>query len=149
MARKLVALTLVAWAIPLLSFVPSPAGEDEETPLGKIMKKVDVRTKMIREATSTVAKYKKAGKGKDLLTPAKELLKLGKEFRPFKEPSVKMKKPYEKWTDLSDRYATALQELIQASEKGDLVASRRAWASLNNSCTNCHGAFRPSTDDGF
>jgi cytochrome c556 len=148
-SRKLIVLTLVSWAIALLNVAPSPAQEDEETPLAKIMKKVDARTKAIREATSTVAKYKKAGKGKDIIPTARELLKLGKEIRPFKEPSQKMKKPYEKWTDLSDRYSAAAEELIQAAEKGDLVASRRAWASLNNSCTNCHGAFRPSTDDGF
>ena len=44
----------------------SRAGDDEDKPLKKLMKKIDAKTKSIREATATVTKFKNAGNGKDL-----------------------------------------------------------------------------------
>jgi cytochrome c556 len=125
------------------------AGDDDDKPLKKLMKKIDAGTKSIREATTTVAKFKKAGNGKDVARTASEIAQLAKQTRGFKEPSEKMKKPYDKWLDMNDRFVTAATELAQVAGKGDLVATRKAWTALNNSCTNCHGAFRPEVGDGF
>jgi hypothetical protein len=144
-------LTAVAGAVVLLAApgLASRAGDDDERPLKKLMKKIDTGTKAIREATTTVAKFKKAGNGKDIARTASEIAALGKETRGFKEPAEKMKKPYDKWLDMNDRFVAAASELAHVAGKGDLVATRKAWSALNNSCTNCHGAFRPEVGDGF
>jgi cytochrome c556 len=151
MLRKWGALAAIAGSV-ILAVAGAPgvrAGDDDDKPLKKLMKTIDADTKSIREATSSVAKFKKAGNGKDVATKAGEVARLGKETRGFKEPSVKMKKPYATWVDMNDRFVGAADELARAATKGDLNGSRKAWAALNNSCTNCHGAFRPEVGDGF
>ena len=153
MLRKWAILAAVAGSVALVvagAVVPvSRAGDDEDKPLKKLMKKIDVDTKSIREATTTVTKFKKAGNGKELAKKASEIAKLGKETREFKEPAEKAKKPLDKWLDMNDRFVAAADELAQVANKGDLFATRKAWSALNNTCTNCHGAFRPEVGDGF
>ena len=95
--------------------------EDEDSPLKKLMKKIDAGTKSIREGTTSVAKFKKAGNGKDLAKTAGEIAKVGKETRGFKEPSEKIKKPYDKWVDMNDRFVGAAEELGRLAGKGDFV----------------------------
>ena len=95
----------------------SRAGDDEDKPLKKLMKKIDADTKSIREATTSVTKFKKAGNGKDLARMAGEIAKLGKETREFKEPSEKMKKPFDKWLDMNDRFVAAADELAKSPAK--------------------------------
>jgi cytochrome c556 len=153
MLRKWAILATVAGSVVLVvagaAVQVSRAGDDEDKPLKKLMKKIDADTKLIREATTTVTKFKKAGNGKDLAKLATEIAGLGKETREFKEPSEKMKKPFDKWLDMNDRFVAAAGELAQVAGKGDLVGTRKAWSALNNTCTNCHGAFRPEVGDGF
>jgi cytochrome c556 len=152
MLRNWAILAAITGSVALAAIAGAPvsrAGDDEDGPLKKLMKKIDAGTKSIREATTTVAKFKKAGNGKDVAATAGTLAKLGKETREFKEPSEKMKKPYDKWLDMNDRFVAAADELARTAAKGDLVGTRKAWVSLNNSCTNCHGAFRPEVGDGF
>jgi cytochrome c556 len=149
MLPKWAGLAAALGSVVLAGGVAVRAGDDEDTPLQKLMKKIDASTKSIREATTTVAKFKKASNGKDVARTASEIARLGKETRGFKEPSEKVNKPYDKWLDMNDRFVVAADELTQAAGKGDLVATRKAWAALNNSCTNCHGAFRPEVGDGF
>ena len=151
MLRKWAILAAVAGSVVLAiaGAAVSRAGDDEDKPLKKLMKKIDADTKAIREATTTLAKFKKAGNGKDLAKTASEIARLGKETRGFKEPSEKMKKPYDKWLDMNDRFVAAADDIAKAAGKGDFVGTRKAWSALNNSCTNCHGAFRPEVGDGF
>src|SRR3954447_18267836 len=125
------------------------AGDEPEKPLKKLMKSIDAKTKTIRDATSSVANFRKSSNGKDLAPIATEIATLGKETRGFKEPSETMKKPYEKWVDMNDRFVTAADEVAQAARKGDLFGTRKAWSTLNLTCSNCHGAFRPEVGDGF
>jgi cytochrome c556 len=151
MMPKWAILGAVAAAVVVLGAAAgvTRAGDDEDKPLQKLMKKIDAGTKSIREATTTVAKFKKAGNGKDIARTASEIARLGKETRGFKEPSEQMKKPYDKWLDMNDRFVAAADEVAHAAGKGDLIGTRKAWAALNNACTNCHGAFRPEVGDGF
>src|SRR4051794_7880794 len=136
-------------ALAIAGMPASRAGDDPDKPLKKLMKTIDARTKTIRDATSTTAKFKGAGNGKDLVPVADELAKLGKETRGFKEPSEATKKPYDKWVDMNDRFVAAAGEVAKAARKGDLFGTRKAWSALNLTCSNCHGAFRPEVGDGF
>jgi cytochrome c556 len=146
--RAVLAVMMSSVVLALAGATASRAG-DEDRPLKKLMKSIDARTKTIRDATSSVAKFKTAGNGKDLAPIAGELAKLGKETRGFKEPSEAMKKPYDKWVDMNDRFVAAADELAQTAEKGNLFNTRKAWSTLNQTCSNCHGAFRPEVGDGF
>ncbi len=122
---------------------------DKPKSLKILMKKIDASNKALCAATATVAAFKKSGNGKEIAASATEMGRLGKETRGFKEPSEAMKKPYDKWVDMNDRFVAAAEELAQIASKGDLVGSRKAYSTLNLTCSNCHGAFRPSVDDGF
>jgi cytochrome c556 len=135
----------------LLAVAATRAQDDDEakSPLARIMKKIDTETRAIKAATATNKSFKESGKSKAVVASARVLIDLGKQARKFEEPSKKMNKPFDKWTDLTDRYITAAGELIPVAEKGDINATRKAYTSLNNTCSNCHGAFRPSVDDGF
>ncbi len=152
MFRRCVLLSTAACAVALalLTAGGSFAGDDEDkSPLAKMMKKIDVQTKLIREGTKSLTKFKKANNGKDVAKAAAELAKFTKDFRDMKEPSEKMKKPFAKWTDLADRYDAAAKDMEKAANKGDFTASQKAWNPLFVSCSNCHGAFRPEVGDGF
>ena len=113
------------------------------------MKKIDGQTRLIREGTKSITKFKKADTSKNVAKAAGELAKYAKEFRELKEPSEKMKKPFAKATDLTDRYEAAAKDMEKAAAKGDFNASQKAWNPLYTSCSNCHGAFRPQVDDSF
>jgi cytochrome c556 len=146
MLRRWVVLAVVASCVASLAASVSIAG-DKNSPLAKIMKKIDAESKKIRDATSAAPKFKKAQK--EVAASAEQLTKLGKQTREFKEPAEQQKKPFEKWTGFTDQYLTASQEIAKASAKGDLAAAKKGWTNLNNSCSNCHGAFRPEVGDDF
>jgi hypothetical protein len=156
MFRRCIELSAVTCAVSLAALAlalgaSAAAGDDdkEKSPLAKLMVKIDAKTKLIREGTKSLTKFKKAGGGKDVAKAAAELASYTKEFRDVKEPSEKMKKPFSKWTDLADRYETAAKDMEKAASKGDFTASQKAWNPLYASCSNCHGAFRPEVGDGF
>ncbi|MDR3639492.1 MAG: cytochrome c [Isosphaeraceae bacterium] len=156
MFRRCLTLSAAAGAVAVASLVvavgASLAGDDdakEKSALAKMMIKIDKDTKLVREGTKSLTKFKKANSGKDVAKAAGEIAKYAKEFRDMKEPSEKMKKPFSKWTDLTDRYETAARDMEKAAAKGDFAASQKAWNPLYVSCSNCHGAFRPEVGDGF
>jgi cytochrome c556 len=151
MSRTWAIMIFAAGTVAVLAVATTRADDDDEakSPLAKIMKKIDSETKAIKAATATNKRFKESGKSKDVVASAKTLIDLGKQTRKFEEPSKKMNKPFEKWTDLTDRYIHAAEAIIQVAQKGDINGTRKAYTSLNNACSNCHGAFRPSVDDGF
>jgi cytochrome c556 len=117
----------------------------KDTPLAKIMKKIDAETKVVREGVKTAPKFKNTAR--EIAASSEALAELAKETRPFTEPALEFKKPQEKWTELADGLGEASAGMAKAAGSGDFFEAKRAWISLNNTCTNCHGAFRPSTED--
>ena len=142
MSRTWASMIFAAGTVAVLSVAATRAEDDDETksPLAKIMKKIDTETKAIKAATATNKGFKESGKSKGIVASAKTLIDLGKQAHKFEEPSKKMNKPFEKWTDLTDRYITAAEEIIQVAQKGDINGTRKAYTALNNTCSNCHGA---------
>lgn len=152
MFRRCVMLGAVTGAVALASLVLAMGASiaaEEKSELAKLMIKIDKETKRIREGTKSLTKFRKAGSGKDVAKAAALLASWTKDFRDVKAPSEKMKKPFAKWTDLSDRYETAAKDMEKAASKGDFAAAQKAWNPLYVSCSNCHGAFRPEVGDGF
>ena len=121
------------------------ANDKAKSPLQKIMNKMEDQTKAIQKVASSAARFKKAGKGKDIVPAAEELVKLGKATRKFTEPAVTQKKPQKKWDEYTDQYILASEEMGKVAKKGDFQEVRKALKSLDLSCSNCHGLFRPKT----
>lgn len=117
----------------------------KDTPLARIMRQVDEETKVVRDGVKTIVRFRKTAK--EVSASSTSLAKLAEESRPFTEPAKEFKKPQELWGQLTDKLVEASGEMAKAAEKGDFNEARKAWTSLNNTCTNCHGAFRPSNED--
>ena len=81
--------------------------EEKETPLGKIMEKVQKHNIAITKATRNAAQFKKGQK--DVEKSADELVKLAKESKPLKEAYLKNAKnetdPEKKWDEIMDAFA--------------------------------------------
>ena len=149
MTRKWVILAIAASSVAGTGVVRSLAGDDsEKSPLARIMVEIDVQTKAIRDVQSSASRFKKGGK-KEIAPAAEKLAELGKETKKFTEPAEKQKQPIAKWNEMSDAYVKASEEMIKVAKKGTLLDVRKAFTGLNNTCTNCHGAFRPKTGDDF
>lgn len=133
------ALALVTTALPLLAA--------DESPLAKIMEKVNAKNGAIRKNTRTAVAYKKASK--DVVKDANELVKLAKDARAIKDSATKQKKPYEQWTKLMDDFigsATKLAEVAD-SEKSTQKDASDAFRKMGTTCTNCHNEFRVEEDE--
>ena len=122
------------------------AGDQAKTPLQKIMNKMDDQTKAILKAASSAARFKKSGSGPEILNAAEELVKYGEETRKFTEPAETQKKPQKKWDEYTDLYIAAIEEMGKAARKKDFNQIRKAFKTLDSSCSNCHGpsARRPA-----
>lgn len=116
-----------------------------KSPLQKGMVKMEDQTKAIRAVSTSPGRFKKSAQGKDLVLAAEDLVRLSKETRKFTEPAVALKKPQAKWEEYADQCLAASQEMVGASRKKDYAGVRKALKELDNSCTNCHGLFRPKT----
>ena len=139
------AVTLCTAALLTVGAAVSAAQEGKDTPLARLMRKVEDQTKVIRDGVKTAPRFRKAAK--EIATSAHALAQLGQETRPFTEPAQEFKKPQEYWNQLTDGFIEASQAMAKAADASDFITARKVWISLNNTCTNCHGAFRPSTED--
>ncbi len=130
------------------------ADDEKETPLGKIMEKVNKADATIRKHFRTPVAFKK--NQLDVEKSAKALVKLAKEVKLAEEaPLAKvikdtMKKakevpdPAKKWDEYID-------ELVKTSEKlGEITAkpnapypdAKNAYKAVQKACADCHKDFR-------
>ena len=81
--------------------------KEHETPLGKIMEKVQKHNIALTKATRTPAAFKKSQKDVEKL--AKEMVKLAKDARPLSQDYLKNAKdepnPKKKWEEIMDAFA--------------------------------------------
>ena len=144
-AGAIACLAAVAWVAGDAREAKAAADEQAKSPLQKIMVKMDEQTKAIQKVSSSLARFKKAGSGQDLVPAAEQLAKLGEDTRKFTEPAEAVKKPQQKWDEYTDQYILAAGEMAKAAKKKDFQEIRKAFKSLDQACTNCHGLFRPKT----
>jgi cytochrome c556 len=132
-------LTMAAMTAMVTGFAMA---QDEDSPLHKIMEQVNSKNLAITKGVRTAVAFKKS---QDVVVEsAKELVKLSKEARAFKEPSEKQKQPYETWTKLMDEMTKNSEALAKvAAEDGVTQAqAKKAHAAVKKSCTECHNVFR-------
>jgi cytochrome c556 len=148
MNRKWLAFPMSAGILIVLGIAAGPGllrADDDESPLEKIMEKVNKHNSTITKGTRTKVAYAK--NREDVEKSAKELVKLAKAAKPIKDAVAKAKglaDPQKKW----DLY---MDELIKSSQNlGDVTAkegtayndAKSAFATVKKACADCHKDFR-------
>ncbi|MGE3819390.1 MAG: cytochrome c [Isosphaeraceae bacterium] len=140
MSRKWTTLVVMSAAAILFSGLSWAA--DDESPLAKIMEKVQANNIVITKGTRTSIAYKKAQK--DVSEAAAQLAELGKEARSEKGPSEAQKKPHAEWEKLMDDFIAKSDELAKLTAKSgtEQAAAKKSFNAVKVTCTNCHNVYR-------
>lgn len=126
------------------------ADDEHESPLGKIMEKVNKHNSALNKGLRTKVAYAKSQK--DVEKNAKELVKLAKAAKPIKD-AVKTAKDLadagKKWDDWSDAFIKTAEDLgqVAAKPKSDFKAAKDAFTALKKACADCHQDFRVENAD--
>ncbi len=138
-------LVVAAGFTSRLSFAQDEHKENE-TPLGKIMEKVQKHNKAITDGVRNVAAFQK--RQKDVEKSALELAKLAKESKPLKEAYVKNAKdesePQKKWDEIMDAFHKTSKDLATAAAKSGANQKKvkELFQSVKKTCSDCHTVFR-------
>ncbi len=137
MLRK---FAIVALSLTLLGGISVLA--DDESPLEKLMEKIQNKTNAMRKVTRNAAEYKKGAAS--IAKDAEEVIKLSKESRDMKEPSEKEKKPIAEWQKLTDDMIKATEELakICADSKSTQAQAKEAFTTYSKTCSACHTVYK-------
>jgi cytochrome c556 len=127
--------------------------KENDTPLGRIMEKVQKHNIAITKATRNVAAFKK--NQKEVEKSAAELAKLAKESKPLKEAYLKNakeetdpKKRQEKWDEIMDAFAKTSKDLAVAAAKDGATQKqvRDLFQTVKKTCSDCHTVFRVESE---
>ena len=124
---------------------------DDESPLGKVMEKVNKHNSTIKKGVRTKVAFKSKAQ-KDVETSAKELVKLAKEAKDMKEAAKKAKDvadPEKKWDEYMDEFIKTSEELgkVAAKNGAKFEDAKDAYNKVKNACADCHKDFRK--DESF
>jgi cytochrome c556 len=120
--------------------------DEPETPLGKIMEKVQKHNIALTKATRNVAAFKK--NQKEVEKFSSELAKLAKDSKQYKEAYLKNAKdesdPKKKWDEIMDDFYKTSKALATASAKAGATQKevKDLFQSVKKSCSDCHTVFR-------
>ena len=122
--------------------------DDEDSPIHKLMEKVNSKNAAINKSVRTPVAWAKDGK--KAAANADELTKLFKEARDLKESAEKQKKPFELWQKLMDeqiKETEAFAELARSNPKQP--EAKAAFERVKKVCADCHKDFRVEDDEKF
>jgi cytochrome c556 len=120
--------------------------KEQETPLGRIMEKVQKHNIALTKATRNMAAFKK--NQKEVEKFSSELAKLAKESKPFKEAYLKNAKdesnPQKKWDEIMDAFAKTSKDLATAAAKAGATQkeAKDLFQNVKKTCADCHTVFR-------
>lgn len=122
--------------------------QDDDSPIAKLMDKVNKSHNLVRNAVRTPTAYKKADQ-KKIMEEAELQLKLAKESHEFTEPAKTQKKTQKEWTDANEVWVKATGEFIEFMKPGNRsqAEAKKALVPVTKSCTDCHAIFRVDSDD--
>jgi chromosome segregation ATPase len=137
------------------------ADDEKETPLGKIMEKVNKADATIRKYTRNAVAFKK--NRQDVEKSAKEIVKLATEVKLAKEVELAklikdtMKKakavadPAKKWDEYIDELVKSSAKLgeITAGANAAYPAAKGAYNAVKKVCSDCHTDFRVEEEGKF
>jgi cytochrome c556 len=121
------------------------SADDVETPLGKIMEKVQGHYTAITKGVRTKVAFKKLQK--DVETRAHDLIKLAKDARPLNDAVKKAKdvaEPQKVWDQYFDDLVKKSDTLAKVAGKpaAKFEDAKKAFTALKKVCTDCHHDFR-------
>jgi cytochrome c556 len=148
MTRKCLAFALSAGLLLGLGFLIGPSfskADDDESPLAKIMEKVNKHNGIITKGVRNKVAFTKAQK--DVEKSAKELVKLAKEAKSEKDAAKKAKEvanPEKKWDEYIDELVKTSEELGEVAGKASSTFqdAKDAFTKVKNVCNDCHKDFR-------
>jgi cytochrome c556 len=148
MIRKCLVYASSAGALLGIAVLLGPGlskADDDETPLAKIMEKVNKHSNVIKKGVRNKVAFAKAQK--DVEKSAKELVKLAKDAKSEKDAAKKAKdvaNPEKRWDELIDELVKTSEELGKVAAKSETTFqdAKDSWAKVNNVCTDCHKDFR-------
>lgn len=129
-----------------LSLAQDPKHKETETPLGKIMEKVQKRNSELTKFTRNAAAFKKSQK--DAAKAAEDMLKLAKESKPLKEGYLKNAKnesdPGKKWDEIMDAFIKTSKNLsdLVAKDGTTQKEAKDCFQTVKKTCSDCHTVFR-------
>jgi hypothetical protein len=144
MPRKWMVLAAAMVSVTTLSVGISMA-DDEDSPLHKLMEKVNAKNLVITKGVRNPAGFAKAQK--DVVTSAEDLAKLAKEAGDMKD-AVKKAKGVEnadaKWNEFITAFATSSENMAKVAGKSGVtqVEAKEAHAAVKKSCAECHKIFK-------
>jgi cytochrome c556 len=123
----------------------NPKHNEKETPLTRIMEKVQKHNIAITKATRNAAMFKKSQK--DVHKSATELAKLAKEAKPFKDALKNAKdqpNPQQRWDEIMDAFARQSKDLADLVAKSGTTQkqAKDQFQVLKKTCSDCHTVFR-------
>ncbi len=124
--------------------------KEQETPLGRIMEKVQKHNRTITQGTRNVAAFTK--NRKEVEKSSSELVKLALESKPLKEAYMKNAKsesnPQKKWDEIMDAFATTSKELagVAAKDGATQKQAKDLFTKVKATCADCHTVFRVEKD---
>ena len=149
MLRKWLVFTSSACVLIALGIVVGPTlsrANDDESPLGKVMEKVNKQYNNVKKGTRNVQFFNKYQK--DVETSAKELIKLAKEAKELNKDAIKKAKdvaePEKKWLEYIGEFVKGAEHLEKVAAKPDakFQDAKNASSAINKVCNDCHKDFR-------
>lgn len=145
MVRKWMVFALSTGLLVTIAGVGFSGDDDDDSPLEKVMEKVNKANAKIKQGTRNPSAYRK--KQKEVAANAKELVKLAKASKPMKDALGKAKNeanPQEKWNTLMDAFIEKSEKLSETANKEspDYDATKKAFGAVSKTCTECHMVFR-------
>jgi hypothetical protein len=151
MIRKWLVFSLSAAVLVAIGLLIRPVrslADDKETPLGKIMEKVNKNNSTIQKGTRTKVAFAKSQKNVE--KSAKEIVKLAKEAKPIADAVNKAKEkkevadPQKQWDKFMDELIKSCEHLGDVAAKPDATfqQAKDAFGAVKKVCTDCHHDFR-------
>ena len=143
------------WTIPgavmaavALSVAGFSLADDDDSPIHKLMEKVNSKNAAINKAVRTPVAWAKDGK--KAAANADELSKLFKEARELKDSAEKQKKPFDLWQKLMDVQIKETEEFAELARKNPKQPeAKAAFEKVKKACADCHKDFRVEDDEKF
>jgi cytochrome c556 len=144
MLRKWTVFALSAGILVSIAGV-SFSGADDESELGKLMEKVNKENNELKKGTRNPVSFKKSQA--KVAKSSKEMVKLAKEAKPFKDALGKAKNeanPQQKWNELMDAFIDKSEVLSKAANNAspDYDDTKKAFSAVSKTCADCHTVFR-------
>ncbi len=144
MLRKWLVFALSAGVLIAIAGA-SFSADDEESPLEKVMEKVNKQNNAIKRGTRNAVFFKK--EQKNVAKAAKAMVKLAKEAKPLKDALGKAKSeknPQQKWNELMDAFIDKSEKMDEVAGKAepDYDDTKKAFGAVTKTCSECHQVFR-------